>query len=73
MRVPEHDHLTQAVQNTVREATDRYQAEELRAKLEYGPVSTGMIKKIRDWRPGDPSFQLDKLLKAHDWAIENLS
>lgn len=72
MRVPEHDHLIEAVQNTVREATALYTNEELKAKLDYEPVSYSTVQRIRNWRAGDPSFKLDVLLKAHDWAIENL-
>ena len=72
MRVPEHDHLIEAVQDTVREATALYTNDELYAKLDYTPVSYYTVQRIRNWRPGDPSFKLDVLLKAHDWAIENI-
>jgi len=72
MLVPEHDALIRAVQETVREATDPLSVDETHAALLYAPVSYGTIRKIRDWCPGKGSFRLDVLLKAHDWAIENL-
>lgn len=72
MRVPEHDDLILAVQETVREATEGLSVDQIHAAVLGTSVSYGTVYKIRRWRPGDASFRLDVLLKAHDWAIENL-